>query len=155
MVPFKHIFFQALTCCNMSRSMRKYDDVLKMVSLYEKVEIRPLFCRSRSTHLEAKRSLPSISMTSVGYLITLCWLSCPGSCQSAGFWESAFQLQWSPSHHLGFHFVCLKHSLVTTVWSHWLHVEFFIFYSNGWKRILPLGQIIISDPLNKQLWHAS
>lgn len=115
MVPFKHIFFQALTCFNRSRSMRKYGDVLKMVSLCNKLEVRPLFWRSRSTHVEAKRSLPSIYMTSVGYLITLCWLSCLGSCQSAGFWESAFPLRWSPSHPLGFHLVRLNR--ITTVWS--------------------------------------
>lgn len=114
-MPFKHIFFQAVMCCSMSRSTKKYDDVLKMASLCKKLEMRPLFWRSRSAHPEARRFLPSTYMISVGYLITLCWLSCLGSCQSVGFWESAFPLRLSPRHRVGFHFVRLNR--ITTVQS--------------------------------------
>lgn len=43
MMPFKHIFFQALTCCNVNRSVKKYDDIVKMEPLCKKLEIKPLF----------------------------------------------------------------------------------------------------------------
>lgn len=43
MMPFKHIFFQAVMCWNLNGCKKKYVGVFKMKFLFKESEIRPLF----------------------------------------------------------------------------------------------------------------